>query len=560
MKKIILIVYMVLIFLFIRLNSTELRTGSNSNVKKALTKISPSVVKVVTQNHRRYIATGVAIEPDLVLSNIMVLNHPFDRIYIETMNGKTFDVKIVGKDKNSSLILLRTRKKVLKPVKTGKSPVTGDWVGLVGVFYKQFPFINQGIISGSSKSNLILNATVAPGSTGGAVVNRKGEFIGIIRGVFGYKFFPQYIFKNDHSELKIVSSVRGGNDLCYAIPSNWVFRIAKDLKKFGYVRRGWLGISISSNERDFVRVDRVVKNSPADIGGILRGDRIISISGKKIKTPANLSESIRMLRPGNKIFMTLNRNGKQLKINIKLEELKRRENKLLRIKEEELANRISKMPEFIGSLPKIKNYTFEFSGSLTLGVDVIPLTTELAKEFKVKSGNGLLVSRTNSQNHTDDTQLKVGDILINSNGIKLTKISDLARSLSHIKPKEKIKIKLIRKGRMIESVITPSVLSYKTRLLDEFKRKFSDARFWMEKQQQLRMKEEIDKQKKMKLKEEVLMKKEDMELRKELERDRKEHLEKYKLEIERLIKEKKAIEEELKKIKKEKDDPGKPQS
>ncbi|MCK4889331.1 MAG: trypsin-like peptidase domain-containing protein, partial [Candidatus Aminicenantes bacterium] len=206
MKKILFIVYMILIFLFISLNSAETEYRSDSDIKKALKRISPSVVKVVTQNHRRYIATGVAIESDLVLSNIMVLGHPFDRIYIETAKGKTHDVTIVGKDKNSSLILLKTKRKVLRPVKRGKLPETGEWVGLVGVFYKQFPFLNQGIISGSSSNDLILSATVAPGSTGGAVVNRKGEFVGIIRGVFGYKFFPQYTFKDNHSELKIASS------------------------------------------------------------------------------------------------------------------------------------------------------------------------------------------------------------------------------------------------------------------------------------------------------------------------------------------------------------------
>ncbi len=558
MKKILFIVYMILIFLFISLNSAETEYRSDSDIKKALKRISPSVVKVVTQNHRRYIATGVAIESDLVLSNIMVLGHPFDRIYIETVKGKTYDVTIVGKDKNSSLILLKTKRKVLRPVKRGKLPSTGEWVGLVGVFYKQFPFLNQGIISGSSSNDLILNATVAPGSTGGAVVNRKGEFVGIIRGVFGYKFFPQYTFKDNHSELKIASSVRGGNDLCYAIPSERVFRIAKDLEDFGHVKRGWLGVSIISNRKGFVMVDNVVKSSPAEKGGILKGDKIIDISGKNIKTPGHLSESIKMLRPGNKIIVSLDRNGKQFKVNVKLAELKLRENKLVRIKEKELSDRMSRMPEFIESLPKIKNYTFEFSGSLGLGVDVIPLTPELAKEFKVKSGNGLLVSKINLQNDPENPQLKVGDILVNSNGIKLIKISDLAKSLSQIKPKDKIKIKLIRKGKMIESLVSPSILSYKTRLLDEFKRKFSDARFWMEKQQQLRMKEELEKQREIKLKEEALLKKGDSKLHKELERRRKERLEKYKLEIERLIKEKKAIEEELKKIKKKEDDPGRP--
>ena len=557
MKKILFIIYIILIFLFVSLNGAYTGGKSNNDVKKALSIISPSVVKVVTQNHRRYIATGVAIETDLVLSNIMVLKHPFDRIYIETTKGKIHDVKIIGRDKNSSLILLKTKGRVLKPVKLGKLPETGEWVGLVGVFYKQFPFLNQGIISGSSTNDLILNATVAPGSTGGAVVNRKGEFIGIIRGVFGYKFFPQYTFKDNHSELKIASSVRGGNDLCYAIPADKVFRISKDLKDFGHVKRGWLGVNISSNKKGFVKVDNVIKSSPAEAGGIRIGDRIVDVSGKTIKTPVHLSESIQMMRPGDKIVVSVERMGKQLKVNVKLAELELREKKLYEIKEKELANRMSKMPEFIESLPRIRNYTFEFSGSLGIGVDVIPLTPELAKEFKVKSGNGLLVSKIKSQK-PDKSKLKIGDILVNSNGIKLEKVSDLSRSLSRVKPKEKIKIKLIRKGQTLETEVSPTTLTYKTRLFDEFTKKFSDAKFWMEKQQQLKMKEQLEKMKILELRENTLHKKEKTKLQEELEERRLESLEKYKKEIERLIKEKKAVEEELKKMKKKEDDPGRP--
>ncbi|MEN8223450.1 MAG: PDZ domain-containing protein [Acidobacteriota bacterium] len=557
MKKILFIIYIVVILLFVKLNAAEEENRKDTFIKKALDRISPSVVKVVTQNHRRYIATGVAIEKDLVLSNIMVLNHPFDRIFIETVKGKILDVKIVGKDKNSSLILLKTKGKVLKPVKRGKLPGTGEWIGLVGVFYKQFPFLNQGIISSKSSTDLILNATVAPGSTGGAVVNRRGELIGIIRGVFGYKFFPQYTFKDDHSELKIASSVRGGNDLCYAIPVKQAFRIADDLEEFGHVKRGWLGVNISSDPRGFVRVDSIVKTSPAETGGIRAGDIINDISGKKIKTPLHLSESIKMLRPGDKIVVELARKGKQIKVKVELADLEIREKKLFKIKEKVLADRISKMPELIETMPKIPNYTFEFTENLGLGVDVLPLTPELAKEFKIKSGGGLLVSKIKSGNEKE-SQFKIGDILINSNGVKLTKISDLAASLKKGKSEKKLVIKLIRKGKTIEKTVKPSVISLRSRMLENFNRKFRDARFWMEKQQQLKMKEELEKLKELKLRKNAVRNKEKKMILEEIEKRKLESLEKYRKEIEQLIKEKKAVEEELKKLKKKKDDPGRP--
>jgi len=567
MKKILFIIYILLILAFVRLNGSDAVTAGETFVKKALDRISPSVVKVVTQNHRRFIATGVAIGKDTVLSNITVLNHPFDRIYIETVKGNTFDVKVAAKDKSSSLILLRTKEKVLQPVKKGEIPQTGEWVGLVGVFYKRFPSLNQGIISSRSGTDLILNATVAPGSTGGAVVNRNGEFVGLIRGVFGYKLYPQYTFKDNQSELKIVSSVRGGKDLCYAIPSNRVFRIAEDLEKYGKVKRGWLGVNISTDEKGFVRVDSIVKASPAHTGGIREGDRIIEISGNKIKTPVQLSESIKMLRPGDNIVVSVSREGKNRKINVKLADLDIRSKKRIQLKELELEKKLSQMPEYHESLPKIRNYTFNVSKSRSLGADMIPLTPELAAEFKVKSGNGLLVSRVWYKPKKDAPVLKVGDILTTAEGESLNSVSDLSAVLQKLKQDKKVKITLIRKGKKLEKMVAPVYLGFKPNLIERFNKKFFDARFWMEMQQQMKMKEELEKLKVLKEREMLqqeksLRKKDQKKIQDELEKKRLESLEKYKLELEQLIKEKQAVEKELKKLKKKKkekeDDPGLP--
>jgi len=548
MKKIMLIIYIVIIFFIIRLSGAESSGVYEDNVKKALKRISASVVKVVTENHRRYIATGVAIDSNLVLSNIKVISHPFDRIYIETIGGKTYDVKIIGKDKNSSLLLLKTKKKVLKPVKRGELPEKGGWVGLVGVFYEQFPFLNRGIVSGISKNDLILNATVAPGSTGGAVINKEGEFVGIIRGVFGYKFFPQYTFKDRSSELKIVSSVRGGNDLCYALPVNRVFRIAKDLKKFGRVKRGWLGVSISNNRKGYVMVDRIVGKSPAELGGILEGDQIIEVDGEKIKTSLHLSESIKVIRPGEKVSLLLDRRGKEIKVIVRLEDMKMRRERLMEIEERARSGRSSRIPEFIESIPKVKNYVFEFSGTPTLGIDVIPLTPELATEFKVKSGNGLIVSKVKRKDK--NRKLRVGDILITANKIKLVKTSDLALSLNKTKFDGIVEIKLIRKGKLISTRIIPSVSGSKIQVLDGFMKKFSNARFWMEKQQRLKMIAEL---KAIKLEEEAYKKEIKEKLFQGVKNVRKRNLEEeYKKKIERLMMELKKAEEELRRIEEKK--------
>ncbi len=552
MKRIMFIIYLMIIFLIVKLGGAESGGIYEKDVKKALKRISPSVVKVVTENHRRYIATGVAIDTDLILSNIKVISHPFDKIFIETITGRTYNVKIIGKDENSALILLKTPKRILKPVKRGELPEKGGWVGLVGVFYKQFPFLNKGIVSGIGDDDLILNATVAPGSTGGAVINKKGEFVGLIRGVFGYKFFPQYTFRDRFSELKIVSSVRGGSDLCYALPAKRVFRIVKDLKKFGRVKRGWLGVSVLRNGREYVTVDRVVKKSPADLGGIRKGDKIIEIAGEKIKTPLNLSSSIKIMRPGDKISLLLDRKGKVMKVNVKLEEFGMNNKKIFEAKEIEMSDRLSRVPELIESLPKVKNYTFEFSSSPSLGIDVIPLTSELAKEFKVKSGGGLMVSKIRTKSGGEADKFKVGDILISANKIKLMKTSDLTRSFNRMAIDGAVDIKLLRKGKIITKRVIPSDNGNKIRITDGFMKKFFDARFWMEKQQQLKILEELERFKKEKQKKEARENLEKGRFLQKIKNERKKNLEEYKKRIERLMIELKKVEGELKRIKEKK--------
>ncbi|MEN8153301.1 MAG: PDZ domain-containing protein [Acidobacteriota bacterium] len=553
MRKILFVLYIILI-LFIRLNSTEKIVKFESEIKGVLKEISPSLVKVVTENHRNYIASGIAVESDLIVSNIKLIGHPYTKIYVVTVKGNKYGVKVVGKDKFSSLILLKSDKNVFRPVKMGKKGEIGDWIGLVGAFYKEFPFLNQGIISSQTETELILNGTVVPGSSGGAVVNKKGEFLGVIRGVFGFRSFPQYTFKDNSAELKIMPLIKRQKDLCYAVPAGRVLRVVKDLKKYGYVKRGWLGVNISDNKKGFVKVDHVTVSSPADSGGIKKGDYILNVAGKSIKHSQGLADSIKEMNPGDKVIVKVRRNGNRKDIKVVLGEYKIDTMKLKKIQELEFQKKLSVIPERLERIPSIRNYTFNLSRSKTLGVDVISLTPELADEFGVKEKTGLLVSKTSSVPAAGKIKLKVGDILVKAKGKVLKKPSDLKDALNSLKEKESLNIKFYRKGKLLSAKIVPQVGRSNFFFLNKFSDKFFDVRRWVEENEVRRLKESLEKLEKYKSqKEKKRAEYANKRIRREIELLKKEQLRKYKREMGKLLKEKKKLEEEIKKMKEEKE-------
>ncbi|MCP4216737.1 MAG: serine protease, partial [bacterium] len=217
---------------------------------------------------------------------------------VETVDGKKISAKVVGKDVFSSTILLKLEKKALKPIKRTKNCELGDWAALVGLFYNRFPAIYHGFVGSVSDEELLLNAPVVPGSLGGAVVNKKGELMGIIRGRFGYTRGPNYTYKDHSSEISIRSSRGGQKDMCLAVPSAKIDSIARDLEKYGKVRKGWLGVNLNAGKKGSdVCVGNVVKNSPAHIAGLRKGDVILKIKNEIIRTPSSVSKVIKDLKP-----------------------------------------------------------------------------------------------------------------------------------------------------------------------------------------------------------------------------------------------------------------------
>ena len=533
MRKIItlLLILSVLFFTMGTLNASETITQAEKEVKGVLKKVSPSIVKVVSENHKRYVATGIATAPNRIISSIMVTRYPYQKIYIKTVKGDEYQAKVLGKDRETSLILLEIDKKALIPIRKAKNFEVGDWIALVGAFYKRFPSIYQGIVSSVSDEALILNAPVAPGSSGGAVVNKKGELMGVIRGRFGYTYTSNYIYKDHSSELRFESPRSRYKDLCYAIPVAKVTAVAHDLGKYGEVRRGWLGVSlIPSLKGDIPKVGFVTKNSPAEKAGIRKGDGILEIEGKPVRNRSDLVRIFKSLKPGQKAKIELLRGKMKKSVLAVIGDAKSwNDNRPFST----FADKdMIEIPEISETLPKVENFVVHFSGSRTLGVDVMAITPELAEKFNVKGGNGLMISKVSKNTAAEKAGFQAADIIVRAGSKKIKQLSDLRRVLYELEDNETVVIDVFRNGKLKKIKVVPDKSGQRViNFLDRFRDKLRDINIKVDDENRITI-EEVKKWKEERGKWDELQKK----YAKEAQRIKEGELKRYKEEIEKMKK------------------------
>ncbi len=485
MKK---LIFMVLLLLWAAHGAlaTDKIDSIENEIRIVLNRVSPSLVKVVAENHSRYVATGIALENGLVITTSLVTRHPFERISVETIKGETITAKIAGQDARSGLTLLRLDKKGLRPITQAQQAEVGNWVALVGLFYDRFPSIFQGIISSFSENELILNAPVAPGSAGGAVVNKNGELLGIIRGSIGFSSAPDFTFKDPSASIVVSGSKNESGSLCYAIPVAQVRRIADKLKTASKIVPGWMGVTFSA---DTNQVLEALKDSPAAKAGIAGGDRIEEISGKPTASFTDIIAALEFRQAGDKVNVTVNRAGKPLRLEVVLGERLGQEppppsspedfpeipEGLLPQLAEQLAE-MPELPELATELPRVRNYVIEFGGARQLGVDVMEITADLAQKFAVHEGYGLLVSRVNEGTAAKKAGLKAGDIIVRAKGSPIRSASDLKDILNGLKEKEPVLLELYRDGQLRKFSLLPDQIGKKVWDIRKFSEKMENLK------------------------------------------------------------------------------------
>ena len=340
-------------------------------------------------------ALGSGVIVDARNGYIITNNHvveDMDNIKVKLFDKREYKAEIMGTDPKSDLAILKIEADNLRQLKLGDSDKlrVGEWVMAVGSPFSEnlSHTVTTGIVSAMGRSNIIrgqsyedfiqTDAAINPGNSGGALLNMKGELIGINTAIAtgGYE-----------------KSNRG---VGFAIPSNMTERIMSDLIDKGYVTRSWLGVyiqpldadaakALEMNSRDGALVTQVVGDSPAELGGVQEGDVIIRFDNKNITDPSNLRNIVSLMPPGSKSDVVVFRNGSKKNLSVVLQELKD------------------------GKQVAIKSNS---SNESVLGLELKEINRDLMDKYNIDEDDGkIVVVSVDVNSEADDKGLVEGDVI-----------------------------------------------------------------------------------------------------------------------------------------------------
>jgi len=275
------------------------------------------------QRPRQAQAAGSGVIVDAKNGYIITNAHVVENataVSITLLDNRTLTAEVVGADKGSDIAVLKVKGTNLidMPLADSSKTEVGDFVVAIGNPFGLQHTVTSGIVSALGRANINpdsrdayedfiqTDAAINPGNSGGALVNLAGELVGV--------------------NSAILSQSGGSIGIGFAIPANMVKSVMDQLIKYKTVKRGRLGISIGnltpelaqsyglSGETTGALVSEVIEGSPADKAGIKAADVVTAINGKPIKNSSELRNTIGLMRIGEKVEVTLQRDGKSRKV------------------------------------------------------------------------------------------------------------------------------------------------------------------------------------------------------------------------------------------------------
>ncbi|MBI1899177.1 MAG: DegQ family serine endoprotease [Acidobacteria bacterium] len=355
------------------------------------------------------LGSGVIVNDEgYILTNHHVIDGA-ENIKIELVDRRSFKARLIGSDPPSDLAVLKIDSRNLKPLALGDSDRVrvGDVVLAVGNPLGIGQTVTAGIISakgratglsdGSFEDFLQTDAPINRGNSGGALVNTRGELIGI--------------------NSQIVSPTGGNIGIGFAIPSNMARRVSEQLLRGGKVRRGQLGITIQQVTSDIaaslgmkevrgILVSDVLPGSPAERAGLKRGDVVLAVNGEKVEDTNSFRNRISSAGPGARVRITVRRGDREQEIQVTLGEFTPR-----------------------GPRPAEGEQPENGTGG-RLGIQVEPLTPGLARQLGVRRGvQGVVVAEVDPAGPAADAGIRRGDVLAEVNREPVRSASDVAKAL-----------------------------------------------------------------------------------------------------------------------------------
>jgi serine protease Do len=369
---------------------------------------------------QRSLGSGVIVDASgIALTNAHVVENARD-IEVVTLDGNKHKAKVIGLDKKTDLAVLKLDdgKGTFNYARLGDSDrmQVGDWVIAVGSPFGLHSTVTAGIISAKARQLghgpfdefIQTDAAINPGNSGGPLANMQGEVIGINTAI-----------------------VAGGTGIGFAIPSNLARKIYAELNAKGKVTRGWLGVSIQpltpelaksfgAKDTRGVLISDVIPESPAAKAGVQAGDVLLEFEGKKVESPSDLQRAVGFTPPGTTAKMKVLREKGDKTFEVKIAEAP---------DERELAARPG---------PR---------GSSSLGMEVRPITPEIARQLNLRSTEGVVVARVEDASAAAAAGVQRGDVIREINRLGIKSIGDFEKATKELKDGDRMTV-LLQRGHM----------------------------------------------------------------------------------------------------------------
>ena len=263
-------------------------------------------------------ATGSGVIVDAMRGYVLTANHVVanaSAVQIRTKDGRKFAGRVVGRDAPTDIALLQIREPVgLKAIAFGDSEAlqVGDFVIAVGNPFGLGQTVTSGLVSALGRTGLgkhgyedfiQTDAAINPGNSGGALINLRGELVGI--------------------NTAIISPGGGNVGIGFAVPINMAHKVMDQLATTGSVMRGRIGISLEDLEApgavQGARIKDVSPNSPAERAGLRRGDVILSANGLPIRSATQMRNLIGLTPVGRQVQLTIERDRGTDRVSVEIE-------------------------------------------------------------------------------------------------------------------------------------------------------------------------------------------------------------------------------------------------
>ena len=369
---------------------------------------------------QRSLGSGVIVSKDgyIVTNNHVVENADEITITIAD-NPKEYNARIIGKDSDSDLAVIKIEGTNFDAIKFGYSNdlQVGDLIFAIGNPFGIGSTVTQGIISALNKDNVGINryenfiqtdASINPGNSGGALVDSRGALIGI--------------------NSAIISKSGGNNGIGFSIPVAMVKDVVKKLVADGKVTRGYLGVVIDDLKSNLVKLYNhksgalildVATDTPAFKYGLKRGDLIYSINNIDIKSRKDLQNVIASFKPDESISISLERDKKDMKLNITL------------------GNR--------AGLVTSEANNGQFLGGLLLS----EINANMIKRFRLSSNtSGVLITAVEPNSDAEKVGFQPGDVIIQIEDVEIKSFADMQQAIRKYNKQDK-RIYINRYGQTI---------------------------------------------------------------------------------------------------------------